>query len=132
MERKNCSKPFDPETSKALCEHAECRFFIVEKSADMRYNKLLIFSGVTGRSRQCRTRGGFAMKKAIIAMLVMFFLVVWPCGGIWGRILSPIIGGNTEQTFIYPIYIGIILLAGLIVVCTSLIISEIRSNNHKD
>ena len=65
-------------------------------------------------------------------MLVMFFLVVWPCSGIWGSILSPIIGGNTEQTFIYPIYIGIILLAGLVVGCTSLIISEIRSNNHKD
>ena len=42
------------------------------------------------------------------------------------------IGGNTEQTFIYPIYIGLILLAGLVVGCTSLIISEIRSNNHKD
>ena len=65
-------------------------------------------------------------------MLVMFFLVVWPCGGIWGSILSPIIGGNTEQTFIYPSYIGIILLAGLVVGCTSLSISEIRSNNHKD
>ncbi len=27
---------------------AERRFFILEKSADMRYNKLLIFAGVTG------------------------------------------------------------------------------------
>lgn len=44
---------------------AECRFFIVEKSADMRYNKLINYAGVTGSSRQDRICGyekwGFAM-----------------------------------------------------------------------
>ena len=66
------------------------------------------------------------MKKAIIAMIVVFALVVWPFGGVW-QLLSGIIGGGAQESFIYPIYGGIILLSGLIVVCTELILEEIRS-----
>ena len=66
------------------------------------------------------------MKKVIIAMVVMFILII-PLGGIWGIFLQPLIGGGAEQTFLYPIYAGIILLAGLIVGCTVVILEEIRS-----
>ena len=66
------------------------------------------------------------MKKVIIAILVMFILIV-PLGGIWGILLQPLIGGGVEQTYLYPIYAGIILLAGLIVGCTVIILEEIRS-----
>lgn len=66
------------------------------------------------------------MKKVIIAMVVMFILIV-PLGGVWGILLQPLIGGSIEQTFLYPIYAGIILLAGLIVGCTVVILEEIRS-----
>ena len=66
------------------------------------------------------------MKKVIIAMVVMFILIV-PLGGVWGILLQPLIGGGVEQTFLYPIYAGIILLAGLIVGCTAVILEEIRS-----
>ena len=66
------------------------------------------------------------MKKAIIAMIVVFALVVWPFGGVW-QLLSGIIGGGVQESFIYPIYGGIILLSGLIVVCTELILKEIKS-----
>ena len=66
------------------------------------------------------------MKKAIIAMIVVFALVVWPLSGVW-QLLSGIIGGGVQESFIYPIYGGIILLSGLIVVCTELILEEIRS-----
>ena len=66
------------------------------------------------------------MKKAIIAMIVVFALIVWPFGGVW-QLLSGIIGGGAQESFIYPIYGGIILLSGLIVVCTELILEEIRS-----
>ena len=66
------------------------------------------------------------MKKAIIAMIVVFALVVWPFSGVW-QLLSGIIGGGVQESFIYPIYGGIILLSGLIVVCTELILDEIRS-----
>ena len=59
-------------------------------------------------------------------MLVMFILIV-PFGGIWGILLQPLIGGGVEQTYLYPIYAGIVLLAGLIVGCTVIIFEEIRS-----
>lgn len=66
------------------------------------------------------------MKKAIITMLAMFALVVWPFSGIW-QLLFGIIGGGVQESFLYPIYGGIILLSGLIVICTELILEEIRS-----
>lgn len=66
------------------------------------------------------------MKKAIITMLVMFALIVWPFSGVW-QLLSGIIGGGVQESFLYPIYGGIILLSGLIVICTELILEEIRS-----
>ena len=66
------------------------------------------------------------MKKAIIAMIVVFAFVIWPFGGVW-QFLSGMIGGGVQESFIYPIYGGIVLLAGLIVVCAELILKEIKS-----
>lgn len=66
------------------------------------------------------------MKKALIAMVTMFLLVVFPGGGLW-TLLSHLIGGGASETYLYPIYGGIILLAGLIVGCTSVILNEIKS-----
>ena len=66
------------------------------------------------------------MKKAIITMIVVFAFVIWPFGGVW-QFLSGVIGGGVQESFIYPIYGGIVLLAGLIVVCTELILEEIKS-----
>ena len=72
------------------------------------------------------------MKKIIITTVIMFLIMVWPLGGLWEILLKPIIGGTTEQSFIYPLYIGIIVLAGLIVGCTDLIIKEIRSKGKEE
>ena len=66
------------------------------------------------------------MKKAIIVMIVVFTLVVWPFSGVW-QLLSGIIGGGVQESFIYPIYGGIVLLSGLIVVCTELVLEELKS-----
>lgn len=66
------------------------------------------------------------MKKALIAMVTMFLLVVFPGGGLW-TLLSHLIGGGASETYLYPIYGGIVLLAGLIVGCTSVILDEIKS-----
>lgn len=66
------------------------------------------------------------MKKALITMVVMFAFTIWPFGGIW-QLLSGILGGGVQESFLYPIYGGIILLSGLIVVCTELILEEIKS-----
>ena len=65
------------------------------------------------------------MKKVLGAMLGMFLLTVWPGVGIW-QFLSHIIGGVSES-FLYPVYGGMILLAGLIVGCTVVILEEIQS-----
>ena len=66
------------------------------------------------------------MKKVLAAMAVMFLVMV-PLGGIWGMLLKPIIGGSVAESFIYPIYIGMILIAGIVVGCTVFIMEEIRS-----
>ena len=67
------------------------------------------------------------MKKVLIAMAVMFILLI-PLGGLWTIIFQPIVGGGgIDLSPIYPIYAGIILLAGLIVGCTVVILEEIRS-----
>ena len=41
-------------------------------------------------------------------------------------VFSSIAGGGVEQSFIYPIYAGIIVLAGLIVGAVDIIVNEIR------
>ena len=66
------------------------------------------------------------LKKTIITMIAVFALIVWPFGGVW-QFLSRIIGGGGEESFLYPIYGGIILLSGLIVFCTVRVLEEIKS-----
>ena len=41
------------------------------------------------------------MKKALITMVVMFALIIWPFGGIW-QLLSGILGGGVQESFLYP------------------------------
>lgn len=65
------------------------------------------------------------MKKVIIAMVVMLLAIVL-LGGVWSIIFSPIIGGGVEQSYIYPIYGGMILLAGLVVGAAVVLNEEIE------
>lgn len=66
------------------------------------------------------------MKKAIITVIAMFLLICWPLGGLWDVILSPVIGGGASETYLYPIYGGIILLSGVVVGCTSVVCERIQ------
>lgn len=66
------------------------------------------------------------MKKVLAAMLGMFLLTVWP-GSAIRQFTSHIIGGGAAESFLYPIYGGMILLAGLIAGCTVVVLEEIRS-----
>lgn len=66
------------------------------------------------------------MKNALISMVVMFLLAIYPGGGFW-TLLSNLIGGGTSETYLYPIYGGIILLTGFVVGCTSVVLNEIKS-----
>ena len=59
-------------------------------------------------------------------MIAVFALMVWPFGGVW-QFLSRIVGGGVQESFLYPIYGGIILLSGLIVFCTVRVLDEIKS-----
>ena len=65
------------------------------------------------------------MKKAIVAMLLMAVFLLGG-GGLISIVFSSIAGGGVEQSFIHPIYAGIIVLAGLIVGAVDIIVNEIR------
>ena len=67
------------------------------------------------------------MKKVIAAMIVMFITISWPLGGIWGILFNKMIGGGVEESFIYPVYAGLILLTGLIVGCTVIICNAFQA-----
>ena len=68
------------------------------------------------------------MSKVIIAIVAMFALMIFPGAGFW-NLLSNVVGGG--ESFLYPIYGGLILLAGLVVGCTVLILEEIQSLKEK-
>ena len=65
------------------------------------------------------------MKKAIVAMLLMAVFLLGG-GGLISIVFSSIAGGGVVQSFIYPIYAGIIVLGGLIVGEVDIIVDEIR------
>ena len=67
------------------------------------------------------------MKKIIIAMVAMALLIGWPGAGIWATVFPKILGGGISESYLYPIYGGIILLTGLVVGCTVYISDEIKS-----
>ena len=65
------------------------------------------------------------MNKVIAAMVGMFLAIV-PLCGVWSILCKPIIGGSIDQGFLYPIYGGLILLAGLVVGVAVVLYEEIR------
>jgi hypothetical protein len=65
--------------------------------------------------------------EALIAMIVVFCLMVFPGAGIWIGLLSRILGGGVSETYIYPIYGGIILLTGFVVGFATKLSGEIAS-----
>ena len=67
------------------------------------------------------------MKHVLAAMLLMFSVVVWPLGGLFSVLFGKLLGGGPSESFIYTIYAGLILLAGIAVACTVIILSEIKS-----
>lgn len=65
------------------------------------------------------------MKNVLIAMGVMIVVMVGGSGLI-SMVLTAILGGGGEQSFIYPIYGGLVVLTGFVVGAASVIIDEIR------
>ena len=64
------------------------------------------------------------MSKVVISMVAMFILMIFPGAGLWG-LLSNVLGGGGAESFLYPIY------GGLILGCTVLILEEMRSLKDK-
>ena len=66
------------------------------------------------------------MIKKVIGIMVIFGVVLIGGGGAISIAIKAMVGGGVSESYIYPIYGGIILLAGLIVGCTCIIIDEIN------
>lgn len=66
------------------------------------------------------------MKKAFIAMGLMALLMIVG-GGLISIILTSLVGGGIEQSYIYPIYGGIIVLTGVVVGVSQSVIEEIKN-----
>ena len=65
-----------------------------------------------------------------VAAVAVFFLLLMTVGaGVSVAFFQAICGGGVEQSFLYPIYGGIVALAVLITACTCLILEEIRNRD---
>ena len=64
--------------------------------------------------------------KKVIGVMVFFFLAMTLGSGLSVVIFRFIVGGGVAESYLYPIYGGIVLLAGLIVSCTVIILDEIK------
>ena len=70
--------------------------------------------------------------KSIFIVLLLFFLMMTVFGGVFAVILKPLIGGGVEQSYLYPIYGGIMRLAALMVGCTCVVLDELRNPGSSD
>ncbi len=64
--------------------------------------------------------------KRILGVMAFFTIVMLFGGGAISIVITKLIGGGVDESFIYPIYGGIILLSGLIAGCTVVIVDEIK------
>lgn len=65
--------------------------------------------------------------KWVLGVMAAFFLAMTLGGGLMAMLFQGLVGGGVEQSFLYPLYGGVILLAGLVVVCTCVVLEEIRN-----
>lgn len=77
------------------------------------------------------TFSGISLGWVLLTMVVFFFAMTFGAG-LWVPIFSAICGGGVAETYLYPIYGGIVLLAGLVVLCAILIVEEIRELKYKN
>lgn len=65
------------------------------------------------------------MKKIIIAMIFMTF-ILFDIGGLITGLFMSVLGGSVEQTYLYPLYGGMVVLAGIIVGAAEIIREDIK------
>lgn len=64
--------------------------------------------------------------KKVLGIMAFFIIVMIFGGGAISIVITKMVGGGVDESYIYPIYGGIILLSGLIVGCTVIIIDEFK------
>ena len=64
--------------------------------------------------------------KKVLGTMVVFAVIMIGGGGAISMAITAMVGGGVAESYIYPIYGGIILLAGLVVGCTYVILEEIK------
>lgn len=69
--------------------------------------------------------------KKVFGVMILFWLLLTFGGVISIPMFKYIVGGGVEQTFLYPIYFGIMALAGLIVACTIIIYEKLDALEKK-
>lgn len=66
----------------------------------------------------------------IIGTMIAFYILTNYVFVFLGSILFP--WGGVRETYLHPVYSGIILLSGLIVACTKIVLEEIKGLKEKD
>ena len=64
--------------------------------------------------------------KPVLLTPIIFFLLLTFGSSLFIPIFEKTVGGGVAETYLYPIYFGLILLATLIVLCTCIVVDEIR------
>jgi len=69
--------------------------------------------------------------KKIIGTMIAFYILLLFSPFINDLIFVKVFGGGVSETYLYPIYWGLVLLSGLIVACTLIIIEEIQESKQE-
>lgn len=64
--------------------------------------------------------------RLVLGVMLGFFLLLCLGGAWFSQAMGRLMGGGVEQTFLYPLYLGQILLAGMLTVCTCILLEELR------
>ena len=71
-------------------------------------------------------------KPVLGVMVFFFFLMTWGGALFSVPLFSSMVGGGIAEEFLYPLYGGIVFLAGLLVLCTCLILEELRNPDFEE
>ena len=85
-------------------------------------NNLLYPSGKGRMDQEVKT---VSPKWVLLTFAIFFAGMTWG-GEISAFVFQKLVGGSVEQTYLYPIYGGIIMLAVLMVICTGIVVETIR------
>lgn len=69
------------------------------------------------------------MMKYVIGTMAAFYVLLFWLGPLFQDVIFP--GGGVAESYLKPLYLGIILLSGLVVGCTRLLYEEIQTLKGK-